>query len=176
MRTTTLFFSLISILVITSCGNKNKSDDTVDFMNDGGEMLELPNLPDAPRWIDDSEKIFAIEEFENINTLCNFMFESTGHMPMIHTVVDYSPYSNLNEYAGAIDALWADKGQKYIIIIISDRLEELRIIYGELTESALNEDFTDRVMQNDMFPYFKTGNYAKGVENALQSYQRALSK
>lgn len=160
----------IFAILFAACGNRSGQKDNNDFLEGQNGAMVLPVLPDAPRWMNDSENLFNETETDTLNKLCNSIFELTGHMPMIHTVAEIEPYSSLNEYTSAIDALWSDKGQKYFIIIISDALEEVRIIHGEITESKLPGDFTDRIMQMDMFPEFKQNNYFQGIHNALNRY------
>jgi uncharacterized protein len=169
------FLCLASLLIlICSCQSNHRKTES-DFMTEGATQAFPDQFPEAPRWVDDSENIFSKSEKKSLNDLSNMIFEKTGHIPMIHTTRKIEPYTNLNEYTSAIDKAWADSGGRYFIIIISDQLEEVRFVHGEITESLLPPDFVDKVMQNDLFPEFKTGNYARGVEKALNSYLYILS-
>ncbi len=158
-------------MFVFSCVNKN--NEPIDFMNDDSNVVIAPQLPDAPRWVSDTEEILNTG-IDSIQDLCNLIYEETGHMIMIHTIESYDPYDNLNDYTSALDLLWADDGKKYVIFIISDKLEELRIIHGEATETILPLDFTEMIMNRDMFPEFRNGNYSGGVLNALESYRQIL--
>jgi len=171
MRLFTIF--LLSFIVSTCSNNKNNKE-TSGFQVQGGEVIMAAEFPDAPRWLNDMEQILSPAETDSINTICNEIFEQFGHMPMIHTISSYTPYHNLNEYTNAIDIAWSDPGQKYFIIIVSDALEEVRFIHGEETEAQLHPDFTEIVMQNDMFPHFRTGNYGAGIIQSLKSYLKEL--
>jgi uncharacterized membrane protein YgcG len=168
-------YSAFIFLFLISC-NQKADDKPIDFMTDGGEVLIVPQLPIAPRWIEDTEQIISESMRDSINAYCSHIFEKTGHLPMIHTVAQLEPYVNLNEYASAIDAYWADDGQKYFIFLISDKLMEVRIIHGTFTESLLPPDFTDKVLEYDMFPYFRSLNYSQGILEALKTYEEALTK
>ncbi len=161
-------------LFFTACVNHSKDSDDSQFLSENGEITVSVQLPDAPRWIDDSEQLFSKNQTDSLNQQCNSIFEQTGHMPMIHTVSNIEPYSSLNEYTNAIDLMWSDKGKKYFIILISKTFEEVRIIHGEVTESFLPADFTDMIMQTDMFPEFRENNYFTGITNALNRYLTIL--
>jgi uncharacterized membrane protein YgcG len=169
-----LFAIFLLSVMISSCGNNKKDKETSEFEVQGGEIVIDAELPDAPRWLSDYEQIFTPLETDSINSICNEIFEKCGHIPMIHTISDFSPYNNLNEYTNAIDIAWSDPGQKYFIIIISEAMEEVRFIHGQETEEQLHPDFADSVMQNDMFPNFRTGNYGTGIIESLKSYLKAL--
>lgn len=160
-------------LLIVSCKNTSK-EEKEDFMDTGGEEILMPDFPDAPRWVDDSEQILTKAEKDSMNKLCETIFSETGHFPMVHTTGSFEPYNSLNDYTGAIDQVWADKSQKYLIIIVSGKLEEVRFIHGEKTEPLLHPGFVDDLMQNEMFPEFRTGNFAGGIIRTLRRYNTAL--
>lgn len=165
-------YVIIILLIFTSCGGKK--EEPVDFMNENGPEI-VSDLPEAPRWLNDKEAILSEEEEDSINSMCELIFNKTGHMPMVHTIGDVAPYENLNDYTSAIDLMWADAGQKYFIFIVSDQLMEIRIIHGEVTEGLLSPDFTDVVLQNEVYPEFRNNHYAQGILNALAEYLNALN-
>lgn len=168
---------VIAIIISASCTDRsNKAVDSESLLFNPEESEICFGLPDAPRWIDDSENLFSKAERDTINKICEQIFSQTGYMAMIHTVSSFGAYQGLNQYTKALDIAWADAGQKYFIFIISASLEELRIIHGELTENKLHNNFADFVMQKDIFPEFKAGNYSKGILSALYSYREALKK
>lgn len=168
-----VLYILLVLFLFASCVQKKK--EPIDFMNDDFPEI-ASNLPDAPRWVNDKEGILTEAEEDSINKLCEQIFNTTGHMPMVHTIGDFSPYENLNDYTNAIDAMWADAGQKYFILIVSDILMEIRIIHGEKTEGMLSPDFTDIVLQNDVYPEFREDHYFTGIMNALHTYLVTLKK
>ncbi len=166
-------YLIVILLIFSFCGGKK--EEPVDFMNEDGPEI-VSDLPEAPRWINDKEAILSDEEEDSINSMCELIFNKTGHMPMVHTVGDVAPYENLNDYTSAIDMMWADAGQKYFIFIVSDAFMEIRIIHGEITESLLSPDFTDVVLQDEIYPAFRNNEYAQGIYNALFAYLDALKK
>jgi uncharacterized membrane protein YgcG len=166
-------YLITMLLIIASCGQKKEKP--IDFMTNENPEIAA-DLPDAPRWLNDKEGILTDAEEDSINSLCEQLFNETGHMPMIHTIGDVSPYENLNDYTSALDVMWADAGQKYFIFIVSDALMEIRIVHGEVTESMLSPDFTDVVLQNEVYPAFRIDQYATGIMNALHKYLSSLKK
>lgn len=163
---------LVLLIIFISCNNNKEA---VDFgVNENEGVSAVPTLPDAPRWIEDSEDIFTKEQEDTLNLLCEEIFSLTKHIPMIHTVLSVEPYSSLNEYTSAIDKSWADGSNKYFIFIISDKLMEIRIIQGEVTEQIIPAEITNSILEKDVFPEFGKGNYYKGIIYALIKYKEIL--
>jgi uncharacterized protein len=170
MRKNILF--LVILIIFLSCNN-NK---TTDFPIEANEVISLPNIPDAPRWIDDGEDILTKEQEDTLNLLCGEIFDLTKHIPMINTVLSVEPYSSLNEYTSAVDNAWKDESQRYFIFIISDKLMEIRIIQGEITEQIIPAEVTNSILDKNVYPEFIKGNYYVGIANALKVYKEILLK
>ncbi len=167
------FIALFLIIIVASCTNSNKKENN-DFITDGAQDVLVPDFPDTPRWVEDSEKILSQAEKDSINAICEEIFSKSGHFPMILTTGNYDPYNNLNDFTAAIDKAWAEKSQKYFIIIVSRHLEEVRFVHGQKTELLIHSDFIDNIMQNEMFPEFRNDRFADGIILALNRYRNIL--
>jgi len=170
-----LIFILIAAIAI-SCNSNNKiKEQEADFLGEENHSL-MSQLPEAPRWILDNENIFNADELNQLQSIADSMFSTTGNMCMIQTIETYKPFNSLNEYAQAIDANWHDDSQKYIIIILSTSLVEVRIINGDMLEKAIPNSFTDYVIQQVMIPEFSNNNYFEGIKKTINLYIETLSK
>lgn len=167
---------IVIAVVVTffSCKNSNNKSEQ-GFIVESDVMLQS-NFPDAPRWIEDSEKLFQIDKYQKINDLCAELFEKYNILFMVHTVNEYKPFLSFNEYIIALDESWADPSNNYVIIVISDAEMELRIINGTKTEEIVPSDFVENLINKLIIPHFRDGLYAEGVIAALSEYDILLSK
>ena len=141
---------LVLLIIFISCNNNKEA---VDFgVNENEGVSAVPTLPDAPRWIEDSEDIFTKEQEDTLDLLCEEIFSLTKHIPMIHTVLS----------------------EKYFIFIISDKLMEIRIVQGEITEKIISAETTNSILEKNVFPEFTNGNYYGGLMYALIKYKEIL--
>lgn len=162
---------LLSVFFCISCKHNKKNTDEFKIVTED----QLYSIPDAPRWVLDLENIFTAEEIDTLNQLCHSLYERTQQMVMIHTVNDFGSFHTLNQYASVIDRAWGDASQKYIIFIISIASQEIRIIYGTETEQQIPEHFTNKLLDQTIFPYFRHNQYYKGIKQSLFDYASILT-
>lgn len=163
---------LIFLLVVLISNCKYNNSKTEKFVINGQELQFF--IPDAPRWLLDLEQIFDKNESDSINKLCQLIYERTQHMVMIHTTEDFNTFNSLNEYALVLENAWSDASQKYIIIVISAKNQEIRLIYGSKTEHVIPDEFTQNLLEQIIFPNFRKENYFFGVIKSLEAYLTVL--
>jgi uncharacterized protein len=96
---------------------------------------------------------------------------------IVKTVGDY----DINEYALELGRKWGVGSKKntgiMILVGLGDRKISLQSGYG--LEGALPDVYTKRIIENDIKPYFKAGDYYGGLEsgtNAIISYTKGEYK
>lgn len=68
-----------------------------------------------------------------------------------------------------------DKNNGVLIVVATqDRQSRIEVGYG--LEGALPDGLTGRLQDDTMLPYFKQGQYDKGIVNAMPQLQRQLPK
>jgi uncharacterized protein len=87
---------------------------------------------------------------------------------ILKSVGDY----DINEYALELGRKWGvgGKGKNngvILLVAIGDRKLSIQTGYG--LEGALPDIYTKRIIENDIKPYFKDGNYFAGIENGTNS-------
>ncbi len=87
---------------------------------------------------------------------------------IVKTVGDY----DINEYALELGRKWGIGGKTknngvILLVAIGDRKLAIQTGYG--LEGALPDIYTKRIIENDIKPYFKDGNYFAGIENGVNS-------
>lgn len=96
---------------------------------------------------------------------------------IVKTVGDY----DINEYTLELGRKWGVGTKKntgiMIVVGLGDRKISMQTGYG--LEGALPDVYTKRIIENDIKPYFKTGDYYGGLEsgtNAIISYTKGEYK
>ncbi len=87
---------------------------------------------------------------------------------LVKTVGDY----DINEYALELGRKWGVGSQGknngvILLVAIGDRKLSIQTGYG--LEGALPDIYTKRIIENDIKPYFKEGNYYQGIEAGTNS-------
>ncbi len=87
---------------------------------------------------------------------------------MVKSVGDY----DINEYALQLGRKWGIGGKSknngiILLIAIGDRKMSIQTGYG--LEGALPDIYTKRIIENDIKPFFKAGDYFSGIENGVNS-------
>jgi len=170
-----LLVVLMSAIILSCTSDKHSDKQHIDFLG-ADEHVLFSELPEAPRWVLDSEGVFDTNELMQLQYLADSMFFLTGHMCMIHTTESFKPFTSFNEYAYAIDANWGDEGQQYIIIILSIAMVEVRIVNGSKTEQMIPENFTDYIIQKVMIKEFSNDAYFEGIYKSLLQYIEVFNK
>lgn len=97
---------------------------------------------------------------------------------IVKTVGDY----DINEYALGLGRKWGIGGKSknngvILLVAIGDRKMSIQTGYG--LEGALPDIYTKRIIENDIKPYFKEGDYYSGIEagtNAIISLTKGEYK
>jgi uncharacterized protein len=87
---------------------------------------------------------------------------------IVKTVGDY----DINEYALELGRKWGIGGKTknngvILLVAIGDRKMSIQTGYG--LEGALPDIYTKRIIENDIKPYFKDGDYYSGIEAGTNS-------
>ena len=87
---------------------------------------------------------------------------------IVKTVGDY----DINEYALGLGRKWGIGGKTknngvILLVAIGDRKMSIQTGYG--LEGALPDIYTNRIIENDIKPYFKDGDYYAGIDAGVSS-------
>lgn len=87
---------------------------------------------------------------------------------MVKTVGDY----DINEYTLELGRKWGVGGKEknngvVLLIALGDRKLSIQTGYG--LEGALPDIYTKRIIENDIKPYFKSGNYYEGIKSGIDA-------
>ncbi|WP_026754459.1 YgcG family protein [Sediminibacter sp. Hel_I_10] len=136
------------------------------------------SVPTAPKFpkpigtVNDFEHVFAPSQIKQLETIIADFEKRTSNEIAIITVNSIAPYDTMAEFATNLSNAWGvgkanqDNG---LTIILSRSLREFRISTGEGAEKILTYEICKAIIDNTIFPEFKTGNYYLGILNGLEA-------
>lgn len=132
-------------------------------------FAQIPNRPEPERLVNDFAGLLTPEEvamFENALVAFN---DSTSTQIVIVTVNDFSGYDKA-QFAVEIGQKWGvgQKGKNNgIVVLVKPKIGKSKgsayIATGYGLEGVIPDAVARRIVGNEMIPYFREGNYAKGI-------------
>ncbi|RYG13425.1 MAG: TPM domain-containing protein [Chitinophagaceae bacterium] len=134
-----------------------------------GFAQEFPAKPNT--LVNDYTNTLTAEQISRLeNKLVAFDDSTSSQITVVimKTINDH----DINEYALELGRKWGVGGAKknngvVLLVAIGDRKLSIQTGYG--LEGALPDIYTKRIIEDDIKPYFKTGNYYEGIEEGTNS-------
>ncbi|GAK56264.1 hypothetical protein U27_03226 [Candidatus Vecturithrix granuli] len=142
-----------------------------------GSSVQAIDYPKATSWINDYANVLRSEEEQALNGLLKD-FETKTTNQIFVLIQDRIPSGiSLEEYVNELFERWqpGKKGQDngaLLAIFIQDR--KLRIEAGYGLEGDLTDAASKLIIENDISPAFKQGDYYSGIQQGLQSMIRKI--
>lgn len=143
-------------------------------------VLAKNSLPDASNsfYIYDEANIID-KEVENYIVKTNeVLYKKTGAQVVIATVENLNDL-DVREYANLLFEKWGIGSSEYdngVLILVSPKDRELWIEIGYGLEGVLPDGKVGRIRDEQIFPYFKEGNYSEGVLRGFNSILNAIEE
>ena len=123
------------------------------------------------RLVTDYTQTLSAEQIANLEQKLIAFDDSTSNqiaVVLVKTVGDY----DINEYALELGRKWGvgNKGKNngvVLLIALGDRKMSIQTGYG--LEGALPDIYTKRIIENDIKPFFKEGNYYVGIDAGIDA-------
>jgi uncharacterized protein len=133
--------------------------------------------PDAPSGhVDDDAGLLSAEvEGQLAQELANFERE-TGARIVLHIAPELPEGETLEEHTLACANCWSagqPEGER-VVIFLFQRQRRVRIEVSRRLEKKLTNQYCQRVIDEDMVPHFRTGDFAKGLTSAVVALMRAI--
>jgi uncharacterized protein len=133
--------------------------------------ITVPPRPNPPRLVNDlsTSGILSADEEQTLeNKLDQFANNTSNQIAIVilDSLNDYEP----SEYATEIGHQWGIGQKKFdngIVVLIAPRLRKLFIAVGYGLEGAIPDATCELIIQNEMVPQFKQGNYYEGINKAV---------
>ena len=140
-------------------------------------LIAQPPIPDpAKRWVIDDANILDEGTEHTISSLVQEHFDSTSNQVVVYTFNSLEG-STIEDYANAIYNKWhlgTKENNNGVLLIIAVEDHKMRIEVGYGLEKDLTDLETQDIIQNDIRPKFKEGNYNEGVLNGVQAILTAI--
>jgi uncharacterized protein len=167
---------------LTSCNQEQESRGR--FQQASETVLEPPrsefvrNIPDQAGYVNDFENTYSPAEKQRLEELLASIERETT-MEIVVVTLD-SAMSSKEEFD--YNTLWIGNrwgvGQRGdnngILIGISRSLRVIRIHYGSAIEQRLSNEQVNQIVNADIIPHLKAGNYYQGTRAGIESLVNKL--
>lgn len=138
----------------------------------------VPARPSAGEYVLDQAGILSTQTEKAINAYSQALAKRTKAQIAVLTVRDLGGES-LDEYALAVLRQWGIGDKKLnngvlILVSVGDRRSRIEVGYG--LEGALPDGLAGRIQDEEMLPYFRQGNYDKGIAQGYTAVLRTVLK
>jgi uncharacterized protein len=153
------FLFIISFIAVTIAG----------FAQD---ILPKPN---PPRLVNDAAQILSPEQREILEQRLVQLDNSSSNQIAIVTVPDLQGY-DIADYANKLFRAWGIGGTKHdngILILLAPKERRVRIEVGYGLEGAIPDITAKSIIDNDIIPNIRNGDYYRAFDEAITSLGKA---
>ena len=121
-------------------------------------------------WVFDIEQVLTEEQETILDSIISQFEEETTNVIVIVTTADIGDHEKMVFYAvefGERYGVGKTEKDNGLIIAFSASLRETFIATGLGTEKILTDPICKGIVEQEMVPEFKNGNYFKGIQNGL---------
>lgn len=141
-------------------------------------LFAQPNFPATNRThLIDEAGILSVETQNSIEHLIQKHEDTTGNQVMVVTVSSLEGYA-VSQYANEAFKFY-QLGQKDInngvLLLVAPNERKVHIEVGYGLEGALPDALCGRIIQYEILPYFKSGNYDAGVTNGVNAILQSIN-
>ena len=144
----------------------------------------LPERPSPPHLYNDltkSSNFLTKAQAEFLENALVSIDDSTSNQIAIVVVESLEGYT-ANEYATALGRKWGVGSQAFnngVVVLIStggsDGNRDAYIAVGYGLEGAIPDVTADNILENELIPFFKEGNYLEGFKRTIDALKRAAA-
>ncbi|MDB5231069.1 MAG: hypothetical protein JWN76_1874 [Chitinophagaceae bacterium] len=137
----------------------------------------LPARPNPPKLVNDYAHVLSPEQLQILEQKLTALDDSTSNQIAIVLLKSLDGYP-IEDYAVDLFRKWGIGNKKtnngvLIIAAIDDRKIKIEIGYG--LEGAIPDITTNSIIQNDIAPNFREGNYYHGLDVATDNISKAAT-
>jgi uncharacterized protein len=141
----------------------------------------IPDPPSPPRLVNDYVNLLTPEQREHLENKLVAYDDSTSNQVAIVIVADLKGYT-ANEYATALGRKWGVGGKQFsngVVILIStgggEGNRDAYIAVGYGLEGAIPDITAKAIVENELIPEFKNGNYYRGLDRTVNAIMKAAA-
>ncbi|MFU8926199.1 TPM domain-containing protein [Acinetobacter puyangensis] len=142
------------------------------------ENIIQRDIPQLNQPIIDQANILTAEQNQSLSQYIRQIYDS-GQAQIGMVIVPSTGQEDIFSYSMRIAEKWQLGSAKHdngllIVVAVNDR--RIQILTGYGLEGVLPDIMTHRIIQNQITPYFKQGQYAQGLQSGLEEINRILSQ
>lgn len=131
---------------------------------------DITKFPDPLGFTSDFESILTTAQVAELDSICKAFRDATTNEIAIVTVDSIHPYKNIRDFSVDLGNYWSvgdNEKNNGLLIVVSKNLREMRIATGYDTEKILTDPILKEIIDTEMIPHFKNGNYFEGIRAGL---------
>ena len=144
-------------------------------------LAAIPERPYPPRLVNDFAGIFSPVQKNTLERRLSAFADSTSNQITVVTVTDLEG-SSAAEYGTEIGIRWGVGSEKFdngIVVLVKPKTAgtdgEANISVGYGLEGAIPDSYAKRIIENEMIPAFRSGDYYTGVDKACTVLMKLAS-
>lgn len=142
-----------------------------------GVIYAQPPIPDpAGRWVIDDAGVLSGDTEGTISALCQEEFDSTSNQVVVYTFSSLEG-STIEAYAQEVFEAWSIGQEEHdngVLFIIAIDDHKMRIHTGYGIEEYLTDLEAADILDNEVTPSFKEGDFDHGVLNGVEGIMQAI--
>lgn len=123
-------------------------------------------FPQQIGFVNDFEKIFTEDDIKFLENALSHYKENSNREIAIITIESIPENKEFDQYAIRMSANWnvgKDNDGYGLTVVLSKTLRKVRISTTDKTRNYLTDEFCQKVIDQNMIPEFKKGNYYDGI-------------
>ncbi len=137
----------------------------------------IPKKPNPPRLVNDFANILTAEQEHALENKLVAYNDSTSSQIAVVTINSLEGY-DIAEYGIALGREWQVGGKEFsngIVLLVAKDDRKVRIEVGYGLEGAIPDITGKAIIDNDITPNFKLGNYYRGLDKATDDIIKAAA-
>lgn len=167
--------TLLFLLVLISCKTAKVETDTVTQKSEQTES----EFPKQIGFVNDFEEIFNDEQKKFLENLLDEYKETANTEIAVVTINSIPENMTFDQYAVKLSDNWKiglENDKNGLTIVFSQHLKTVRISTTDKTRNLyLSNEFCQKVIDENMIPEFKKGNYYDGIILGLNELMEKLN-
>lgn len=138
---------------------------------------DLLPRPNPPRLVNDAADVLSTEQEGILEQRLVALDDSTSNQIAIVTIKTLNGY-DVADYANKLFRSWGIGGSKHnngVLILVATDEHKIRIEVGYGLEGAIPDITASSIIDNDLSPNFKNGDYYRGFDEAITSLGKAAA-
>lgn len=141
---------------------------TLSGIQVGAQTVQVVSPSDPPTLVNDRAHLMTADQVESLESKLVAFDDSTSNQIAVVTIPSLGD-ADIETYANTLFRKWGIGGKKHdngVLLLIAANDRQVRIEVGYGLEGAITDVQSKDIIDNDITPNFRNGNYATGINLA----------